>query len=54
MEEDTRQLQDGEVHIDIAVIAAPTSDEFGNCNGVNGKSASGFIGFALADSEYAR
>ncbi|HEX2865609.1 MAG TPA: citrate lyase subunit alpha [Ignavibacteriales bacterium] len=46
-------IQDGEVHIDIAVIAAPTSDPFGNSNGVNGKSASGLIGFALGDSEYA-
>ena len=46
-------VQDGEVHIDIAVIAAPTADEFGNSNGLNGPSASGLIGFALADSEYA-
>ncbi|MCU7494338.1 MAG: citrate lyase subunit alpha [Ignavibacteria bacterium] len=46
-------IQDGEVHIDIAVIAAPTSDPFGNSNGVDGKSASGLIGFALGDSEYA-
>ncbi len=46
-------VQDGEVHVDIAVIAAPTSDPFGNSNGVNGKSACGLIGFALADSEYA-
>ncbi|MEO8399094.1 MAG: citrate lyase subunit alpha [Ignavibacteriaceae bacterium] len=46
-------VQDGEVHIDIAVIAAPTADIFGNANGVNGKSASGLIGFALVDSEYA-
>ena len=48
-----QSVQDGEVHIDIAVIAAPTADTFGNANGVNGKSASGLIGFALADSEYA-
>lgn len=46
-------IQDGEVHIDIAVIAAPTADPFGNANGVNGKSACGLIGFALPDSEYA-
>lgn len=46
-------IQDGEVHIDIAVIAAPSSDHFGNANGVNGKSACGGLGFALADSEYA-
>jgi citrate lyase subunit alpha/citrate CoA-transferase len=46
-------VQDGEVHIDIAVIAAPTADAFGNCNGVTGPSACGLLGFALADSIYA-
>ena len=46
-------IQDGEVHIDIAVIAAPTADPFGNANGVYGKSACGGLGFALADSQYA-
>jgi citrate lyase subunit alpha / citrate CoA-transferase len=46
-------IQDGEVHIDIAIIAAPTADPFGNANGVQGKSACGGLGFALADSEYA-
>ena len=46
-------VQDGEVVIDIAVIAAPTADEFGNANGLSGNSACGLLGFALADSEYA-
>jgi citrate lyase subunit alpha/citrate CoA-transferase len=46
-------VQDGEVHIDIAVIAAPTSDPFGNSNGVDGPAACGLLGFALADSQYA-
>ena len=46
-------IQDGEVHIDIAVIAAPTADAFGNCDGSHGKSACGSLGFALADSMYA-
>ncbi|MDZ7263371.1 MAG: citrate lyase subunit alpha [candidate division KSB1 bacterium] len=46
-------VQDGEVHIDIAVIAAPTADAFGNANGVMGPSACGLLGFALADSQYA-
>jgi citrate lyase subunit alpha/citrate CoA-transferase len=46
-------IQDGEVHIDIAVIAAPTADPFGNCEGSHGKSACGSLGFALADSIYA-
>jgi citrate lyase subunit alpha/citrate CoA-transferase len=46
-------IQDGEVHIDIAVIAAPTADPFGNATGTVGKSACGGLGFALADSIYA-
>ena len=46
-------VQDGEVRIDIAVIAAPTADAFGNANGVNGPAASGLLGFALADSQFA-
>jgi len=46
-------IQDGEVHIDVAVIAAPTADAFGNATGSLGKSACGSLGFALADSMYA-
>jgi len=46
-------VQDGEVHIDIAVIAAPTADPFGNANGLTGPAACGLLGFALADSQYA-
>src|SRR6476659_3700151 len=46
-------IQDGEVHMDVAVIAAPTADFFGNADGSHGKSACGSLGFALADSVYA-
>ncbi|MFZ2950607.1 MAG: citrate lyase subunit alpha, partial [Desulfuromonadaceae bacterium] len=46
-------IQDGELHIDIAVIAAPAADAFGNANGLYGDTACGSLGFALADSEYA-
>ena len=46
-------VQDGEVQIDIAVIGAACADPFGNANGLYGQSASGLLGFALADSEYA-
>ena len=46
-------VQDGEVHIDIAVIAAPTADTFGNSTGDRGPAACGLLGFALADSQYA-
>ena len=46
-------VQDGDVHIDVAVIASPSADPFGNANGVTGPAACGLLGFALADSEYA-
>jgi citrate lyase subunit alpha/citrate CoA-transferase len=46
-------VQDGEVTIDIAVIGAGCADPFGNANGLYGPSASGLLGFALADSLYA-
>jgi citrate lyase subunit alpha/citrate CoA-transferase len=48
-----QSVQDGEVHIDIAVIGAPKSDQFGNANGLEGPSACGLLGFALADSQFA-
>ncbi len=46
-------VQDGEVHIDVAVLAAPTADPFGNANGVKGPSAWCGVGFGLVDSIYA-
>ena len=46
-------IQDGEIVIDIAVIAAPTADAFGNATGDRGSAACGLLGFALADSQYA-
>ena len=48
-----QSIQDGEVVIDIAVIAAPTADAFGNATGDRGPAACGLLGFALADSQYA-
>ncbi|MDZ7796827.1 MAG: citrate lyase subunit alpha [Candidatus Marinimicrobia bacterium] len=46
-------IQDGEVEIDIAVLAAPTADPFGNGHGLDGPSACGGLGYALADYRYA-
>jgi citrate lyase subunit alpha/citrate CoA-transferase len=46
-------VQDGEIHIDIAVLAAPTADPFGNANALTGPSACGLLGFGLVDSIYA-
>lgn len=48
-----RAIQDGNLHVDIAFIAAPSADSHGNANGMHGPSAFGSIGFALADSLYA-
>ena len=48
-----RAIQDGDLHIDVAFIAAPSADAHGNANGVHGKSACGPLGFALADSLWA-
>lgn len=45
-------IQDGEVKIDVAVLAAPSSDFFGNANG-QGSSACGVLGYAKADYLYA-
>jgi len=46
-------VQDGEVKIDIAVIAAPSADSFGNAKGTGGKSPCGVLGYAKTDALYA-
>lgn len=46
-------IQDGEVKIDIAVIAAPSADPFGNANGLTGPSATGVLSYADMDVRYA-
>jgi len=48
-----RAIEAGEVHIDIAFIAAPTSDPMGNCRGIGGKSNCGSMGYAMSDAKYA-
>ncbi len=48
-----RAIRDGDLRVDIAVIAAPAADTFGNCSGVIGPNACGPLGFALADAQYA-
>ncbi len=48
-----RAIEGGEVHIDIAFIAAPTSDCMGNCRGIGGKSNCGSLGYAMTDAKYA-
>ncbi|MGH4120621.1 citrate lyase subunit alpha [Clostridium sp.] len=48
-----RAIESGDLHIDVAFIAAPTADTYGNINGLYGKSACGALGYAVADAEYA-
>ncbi|MBP1759950.1 MAG: citrate lyase, alpha subunit [Firmicutes bacterium] len=48
-----RAIESGDLHIDVAFIAAPTADTYGNINGVCGKAACGSLGYAVADAEYA-
>ncbi|TGE32021.1 citrate lyase subunit alpha [Desulfosporosinus sp. Sb-LF] len=48
-----RAIESGDLHIDVAFLAAPTADAYGNMNGVEGESACGTLGYAVADAEYA-
>ena len=48
-----RAVETGEVHIDIAFIGAPTSDEYGNLRANGGKSDCGVLSYAVADARYA-
>ena len=45
-------IQQGKSKINVAFIAAPTSDPMGNCTGKIGPSACGSLGYAFADAEY--
>lgn len=48
-----RAIESGELHIDVAFIAAPTADEYGNINGTQGPSACGYLSYIYPDAQYA-
>lgn len=48
-----RAIEEGDVHIDIAFIGAPTSDVCGNARGVGGKSDCGVLSYSMVDAQYA-
>ena len=48
-----RSVIEGSVHIDVAFIAAPCCDSYGNMNGYYGPSACGSLGYAQVDARYA-
>lgn len=48
-----RAIESGDLHIDVAFIASPAADSYGNINGVEGPSACGTLGYAVPDAMYA-
>lgn len=48
-----RAIEAGDLRIHVAFIAAPAADSYGNVNGVDGPSACGSLGYAVADAQYA-
>lgn len=48
-----RAIAAGDIHIDVAFLGAPSSDEYGNVNGTVGKATCGSLGYAMIDAKYA-
>ena len=48
-----RAIVRGDIHIDVAFLGAPSSDEYGNVNGTSGKTSCGSLGYAMVDAKYA-
>jgi citrate lyase subunit alpha/citrate CoA-transferase len=48
-----RAIECGQLKIDVAFIAAPAADAYGNLNGVQGPAACGSLGYAFPDAQYA-
>jgi len=49
-----RAVEAGDVEIDLAFIAAPLADEYGNATGIKGKTPCGPIAFSAVDAQYAK
>lgn len=47
-------IESGNIKIDVAFIACPTTDKLGNGHGRSGKSACGSLGYAIPDMYYAK
>ena len=48
-----RAVEAGDVHIDVAFIAASQADAYGNANGIYGNTSCGPISFSAVDAQYA-
>jgi len=49
-----RAVEAGDVEIDVAFIAAPQADAYGNATGIKGKTPCGPISFSTVDAQYAK
>lgn len=49
----SRAIESGDIKIDVAFIASPSCDSYGNINGLYGESACGVLGYAISDAHYA-
>lgn len=48
-----RAIEAGQAHVDVAFIASPATDCYGNITGMMGPAACGSLGYAMPDAEYA-
>lgn len=48
-----RAIESGELQIDVAFVAAPAADCFGNLSGTEGPAACGPLGYAMVDVQHA-
>jgi len=48
-----RAIESGELHIDVAFVAAPAADRYGNVSGAVGRAACGPLGYAMVDALHA-
>jgi len=49
-----RAIYSGDLEIDVAFIAAPSADIYGNISGLYGPSACGSLGYAFSDARHAK
>ncbi len=48
-----RAVEAGDVHINVAFVAAPQADPYGNATGIKGRTPCGPIAFSAVDAQYA-
>ncbi|TXN41824.1 citrate lyase subunit alpha [Methylobacterium sp. WL30] len=46
-----RAVESGDLRIDVAFVAAPVADSYGNLNGTHGRAACGPLGYAVTDAQ---